>query len=74
MPREAGITELVYDYHVDPTQTWTTVTVRGDRFVGVGNAKRNPRDPADPQIGLDHAAARALRDLADQIERNIEYP
>lgn len=54
--------------HFDATRTFTTVTLRGERYVGVGSAKRNPADEHDGQTGQDIALARALRELADALE------
>lgn len=51
--------------HVDPTETFTTVSLIGARYAGLGTAKRNPRDRHDMQVGIDVAMTRALRDLAD---------
>jgi hypothetical protein len=36
-------------------------------LVGTGRARRNPHDPAVPEIGAEIATARALRDLADRL-------
>lgn len=73
MPREAASSELEFTHTIDTTRTWTTVMVVGDRYGGIGNAKRHPHDPVDYQIGIDVASVRALRDLADQIESGIAY-
>jgi hypothetical protein len=54
--------------HVDETETFTTVLLHGARYGGCGTAKRNPRDPYVEQVGIDIAAARAMRDLAAQVE------
>lgn len=58
--------------HVDDAQIFTTVTIcaPSGRFTGVGVAKRNPRDTFDMQVGMDIAAGRAMRELADETERN----
>lgn len=56
--------------HVDSSQQFTTVIIEGARFAGLGTAKRHPDDTFDLQVGTDIASARALRDLADQLERN----
>lgn len=53
----------------DPTETYTVVVISGERYAGVGVAKRNASDPVDPQIGYDIACARALRELADVTEQ-----
>ena len=40
----------------------------GDRSVsGFGRSRRNPVDPAVPQVGEELAAARALHDLANHL-------
>lgn len=40
----------------------------GDRSLsGHGRSRRNPADPAVPQIGEELAAARALHDLANHL-------
>ena len=40
----------------------------GDRsLVGRGRSRRNPSDPAVPQIGEELATARALHDLANHL-------
>lgn len=60
--------ELDAQVYVDPTETYTVVVVSGERFTGVGVAKRNPSDPYDAQVGWDIASARALRELAEITE------
>ncbi|HET6755144.1 MAG TPA: DUF1876 domain-containing protein [Jiangellaceae bacterium] len=39
----------------------------GPALQGRGQARRNPADPAQPQIGEEIAAARALSDLVHQL-------
>jgi hypothetical protein len=39
----------------------------GTALQGRGQARRNPADPAQPQIGEEIAAARALSDLVHQL-------
>jgi hypothetical protein len=39
----------------------------GKQLQGRGQARRNPADPAQPQIGEEIAAARALSDLVHQL-------
>jgi Rv2632c-like len=39
----------------------------GTALHGRGQARRNPADPAQPQIGEEIAAARALSDLVHQL-------
>ena len=38
-----------------------------ERLRGSGNARRNPSDPAIPEIGDELATSRALADLAHQL-------
>lgn len=47
----------------------TRVVVKGHRYTGVGESTWNANDPYDVQVGIDIAGARALRNLADQMER-----
>jgi hypothetical protein len=43
----------------------------GDRsLAGVGRSRRNPADPAIPQIGEELATARALYDLAHHLSQD----
>jgi hypothetical protein len=43
----------------------------GDRsLAGVGRSRRNPADPACPQIGEELATARALYDLAHHLSQD----
>ncbi len=43
----------------------------GDRSLsGHGRSRRNPEDPAVPQIGEELAAARALHDLANHLTQD----
>ncbi|GAA4735016.1 hypothetical protein GCM10023216_29730 [Isoptericola chiayiensis] len=42
-------------------------TAEGATLEGHGHARRNPQDPSVPEIGLELAASRALRDLADRL-------
>ncbi len=51
----------------DCEATATLMTERGT-FRASGLARRNPSDPQVPMIGEELSIARALRDLADQIE------
>ncbi|WP_338089881.1 dsRBD fold-containing protein [Nonomuraea basaltis] len=39
----------------------------GIEVTGAGRARRNPSDPAVPEIGDELAAARALADLAESL-------
>lgn len=56
--------------NIDQDEVFTTVVLVGERWTGIGVAKRNPRDVFDAQLGYDVAFARALRELADVTERN----
>ena len=38
-----------------------------ERYAGWGRARRNPTDPAIPQIGEELASARALADLSHRL-------
>lgn len=60
--------ELDAQVYVDPTETFTVVTISGERYTGVGVSKRNPADSYDAQVGWDIACARALRELAEITE------
>jgi Domain of unknown function (DUF1876) len=60
-----------FTVHIDPTETFTTVVLVGDRYFGIGTAKRNPRDKHDPQVGVDIALARAYREVADRLEKGV---
>ncbi|HEY5662658.1 MAG TPA: dsRBD fold-containing protein [Ilumatobacter sp.] len=43
----------------------------GDRGLsGIGRARRNPADPALPQVGEELATARALHDLAHHLSQD----
>ncbi|MFH5824866.1 dsRBD fold-containing protein [Georgenia sp. AZ-5] len=39
----------------------------GEKLEGYGRARRNPDDEPHPEVGMELAAARALRDLADRL-------
>jgi hypothetical protein len=67
----SDITGLSLDmqYYVDPTKTFTVVVVSGQRFSGVGVAKRNRSDKYDEQVGLDVALGRALQNLGAETEK-----
>ena len=60
--------ELDAQVYTDPTDTYTVVVITGERYTGVGVAKRAASDPVDPQIGYDLASARALREMASLAE------
>ena len=71
MPRNIidGAAKFGFALHVDPTKSYTTVILTGERYVGLGTAKRNPCDTYDRQTGIDIAMSRALRELADAMEK-----
>lgn len=48
--------------------TATMMTTAGT-FTGAGEARRHPNDPEVPVIGEEIAVVRALRELADNLER-----
>jgi hypothetical protein len=54
---EGDVTKADAVLHTDDTE----------RLRGHGTARRNPRDPAVPEIGDELAAARALSDLAHRL-------
>ncbi|MCK2219054.1 DUF1876 domain-containing protein [Actinomadura sp. ATCC 31491] len=52
----------------DDTSARAVLTTRdGSRVEGSGRARRNPDDPAVPEIGDELAASRALTDLARKL-------
>jgi len=54
--------------HVESETVATArLTEHGDRFIGVGRARRNPADTDIPRIGEELATARALSDLANKL-------
>lgn len=56
------------DVEVFVGETISVATVKlVDSYVGVGEAKRAPGDPWDPNIGTTLSLGRALRDLGDQM-------
>jgi hypothetical protein len=57
-------------FEEDETLTAAAAVLRlrdGAELEGRGQARRNPADPAQPQIGEEIAAARALSDLVHQL-------
>lgn len=66
---DEGMAKFGVAWHVDKSKTFTTVILTGERYVGLGTAKRNPVDTYDRQTGFDIAMSRALHELADQVER-----
>jgi hypothetical protein len=59
--------------HVDSTKRFTTVAVTlsqgRSEWVGLGTAKRAQGDKYNEDIGVTLATARALKDLAEDLER-----
>lgn len=64
---KAWTVEVLLDETRDETQAEAVLTLEGERLAGWGRARRNPADPAIPQIGEELAAARALADLAHKL-------
>jgi len=64
-----GVAKLGIAVHVDKSKMFTTVILTGERYVGLGTAKRNPCDTYDRQTGIDIAMSRALNELAHEIEK-----
>jgi hypothetical protein len=50
-----------------PTAHAVLTTSAGTSLDGRGEARRNPHDPAVPEVGEELAASRALGDLADRL-------
>jgi hypothetical protein len=67
--------EVESHVHVDSTKTFTTVVVtltQGARFwTGIGTAKRARGDKFSEPIGTSLAMARALRDVAEDMEGEV---
>jgi hypothetical protein len=59
--------EVLLEETEDETQATAFLDSRGERVTGWGRARRNPTDPAVPQIGEELATARALADLAHKL-------
>jgi len=55
--------------HEDSTSAHAVLSTDTGTVHGHGHAKRDPSDLAVPEIGVELAAARALRDLADHLLR-----
>jgi hypothetical protein len=58
------------EFQENDTRTDAAVLLRlrdGTELRGRGHAKRNPDDPAQPRIGEEIAAARALSELVHQL-------
>jgi len=59
--------EVLLEEGEDETQAEAIFELRGQRVVGWGRARRNPSDPAVPQIGEELALARALSELSHKL-------
>ena len=59
--------EVLLEETEDETQATALLELRGESMAGWGRARRNPADPAVPQIGEELATARALTDLAHKL-------
>jgi Rv2632c-like len=62
--------EIHIDEHEDGRQTRAEARLHtGDdtHLIGIGTARRNPRDPEVPEIGDEVAVSRALSDLAEKL-------
>jgi hypothetical protein len=75
--------QIEFDEDDRHTHATATARVRGDRaLTGRGDAYRNPKDPNQPVVGEELAAARALLELtsellqvaADQIQQVTHQP
>jgi Domain of unknown function (DUF1876) len=70
MPTIGWHIEVEFDEDESDTHTRAAVLVRlpdGSELRTRGHAKRNPADPAQPRIGEEIAAARALADLVHAL-------
>jgi hypothetical protein len=59
--------EISIDQHENRTRAKARLDWRGEHFVGVGLAHRNPADYNVSEIGDELATARALSDLGHQL-------
>ena len=59
--------EITFTEEGDQTRAEAVLDQGGERFYGVGQAKRAPGDPDVPVIGEELAAARALADLSHKL-------
>ena len=57
--------------HVDGERLFYTTSVELSGYFGLGVAKRNPADPVDFNLGRQLSLSRALRDLSDNIEKEL---
>lgn len=71
--------QIDVDFQEDESRTDAAAVLRmpdGSELTASGHARRNPADPAQPQIGEEIAAARALshlvHDLLDKAAGDIE--
>lgn len=72
--RFRGTYQTGFDIHLAVDDNATVAVIKAEisdgKFVTVtASAKREPGDEFDPQVGSDLATARALRKIADKIER-----
>ena len=63
--------DIALKIHVTEDETDTVahcvLDLRGDHFEATGKARRNPTDPARPEIGEELAIARALSRLQTDV-------
>ena len=59
--------EVLLEETADETQAEAVIMLGSERYAGWGRARRNPTDPAVPQIGEELASARALADLSHRL-------
>ena len=67
MPALMSQVEVAFSEDGRHTRADVAVELRGQRFEGVGHARRAPADPDVPVVGEEIAAARALFDVAQQL-------
>lgn len=58
---------ILFTEEGDRTRADAIFETAGERFHGVGHARRAPHDPDVPLIGKDLAAARALSELSHHL-------
>jgi hypothetical protein len=59
--------EVLLEETRDNTEAKAVLAHGVHRYTGWGRAKRNPSDPAVPEIGEELATARALADVSHQL-------
>jgi hypothetical protein len=59
--------EMTFTENADRTLAEASMDLSGERFAGVGQARRAPEDPTVPVVGEELAAARALADLSHKL-------